>query len=189
MCLCADGSLGQQGHAQRQALRHQRVGSFDVERVPSALAEARVTLCRAQGVALCKKQAELQTFMELIAKLWKQGKICGVCLWTFCRHHVAPREQVYAPKESSFPIPSKYIVVVRQKPMWTMWKRAVSKICGRLMNIAFSLQFGADPRDSHPEEASTPRLLMGGWYIDQMTSHIETRNDWARSVVICVQMF
>ena len=52
MCLCGDGSLGQQGHAQRQALRHQRVGSFDVERVPSALAEARVTLCRAQGVAL-----------------------------------------------------------------------------------------------------------------------------------------
>ena len=31
-----------------------------------------------------------------------------------CPYHVMLREQVYVPKESSFPIPSKYVDVVRQ---------------------------------------------------------------------------
>ena len=36
----------------------------------------------------------------------------------------------------------------------------------------------------HPEQTLTPRLLIGGWLTDQNTSHIKTRNDLARSVVI-----
>ena len=38
---CADGSLGQEGHAQRQTLRHQRVERFDDEEVPPTVGEAR----------------------------------------------------------------------------------------------------------------------------------------------------
>ena len=41
----------------------------------------------------------------------------------------------------------------------------------------------------HLEQASTPRLFMGGWEMDQNTRHIKTRNDLARSVVIYVQMW
>ena len=38
------------------------------------------------------------------------------------------------------------------------------------------------------EQASIPGSFMGGWYIDQNTSHFETTNDLARSVVIYVQL-
>ena len=56
-----------------------------------------------------------------------------------------------------------------------------------LWNI--DVTFGADPRDSNPEQTSTPRLFMGGWQVDQKTSHIETVNDLARSVVVYVHMY
>ena len=36
----------------------------------------------------------------------------------------------------------------------------------------------------NPEQASTISVFMRGWQIDQNTSHIETRNGSARSVVI-----
>ena len=38
---CAEGSLRQEGHAQRQTFRHQRVESLDAGGVPSTLGEAR----------------------------------------------------------------------------------------------------------------------------------------------------
>ena len=66
--------MRQEGHAQRQILRHQRVESIDAGARPG------VTACRAHGVTPCKKKAELQTFLKLTATLWKQGHICGVCL-------------------------------------------------------------------------------------------------------------
>ena len=56
--LCAHGSLRQEGHAQHQTSRHQRVESFDGE------ARRGVTHCSAQRVTLCKKKAELQTLFE-----------------------------------------------------------------------------------------------------------------------------
>ena len=56
------------------------------------------------------QEAELQSFLKLIATHWKQGGISGVCLRVF----VIAGEQVSAPKESSFPIPSTYIDVTRQ---------------------------------------------------------------------------
>ena len=41
ICPCADGSLKQEGHAQRQTFRLKRVESFDARRVRSTLGEAR----------------------------------------------------------------------------------------------------------------------------------------------------
>ena len=68
-----------------------------------------------KGVTLCQKEVELQMFQKLIATLWKQGTFSGECLGKFIhRHHVMPREQLYVPKGSSFPMPSKYVYVVRQ---------------------------------------------------------------------------
>ena len=40
-CLCADGSSRQEGNAQHQTLRHQRVKSFNVRGAPSTSGEAR----------------------------------------------------------------------------------------------------------------------------------------------------
>ena len=72
--LCADGS------AQRQTSRHQIVERFDAEEFPKLRARRGVTLGRAQGITLCKKTAELQTFLKLIAMQSKQGMSPGVCL-------------------------------------------------------------------------------------------------------------
>ena len=50
--LCADGSLRQEGHLQRQTSRHQRVGSLNAGGVPSTLGEAGSdSLQREGGVA------------------------------------------------------------------------------------------------------------------------------------------
>ena len=49
------------------------------EEYPLLWARRGVTLCSAQETTLGKKKAELQTLLKLIATLWKQGKISGVC--------------------------------------------------------------------------------------------------------------
>ena len=64
--FCADGFLGQESHGQRQILRHERAESFDAGGLP-------FHLCNAQGVTLCRKKAELQTFGS------RPGR-CGRCL-------------------------------------------------------------------------------------------------------------
>ena len=50
------------------------------EECPQLWARRGVTFRSSQGVTLCKKKAELQTFLKLLATLWVQGKISGVCL-------------------------------------------------------------------------------------------------------------
>ena len=63
------------------------------------------------------------------------------------RHHCVPREQLYVPPESSFPILLKYSDLVREtkKPIWTTWKIALSMICGTLMKIEFYQKVVVDP--------------------------------------------
>ena len=63
----------------------------------------------ARGDSL-QEGAELGHFLKLIETLWKQGKISGFIY----RHHAMSREQLCVPKETSFPLPSKYIDVVRK---------------------------------------------------------------------------
>ena len=46
--------------------------------------------------------------MEVMEDFWSMS---GENIY---RHNVTPREQLYVPKDSSFPIPSKYIDVVRE---------------------------------------------------------------------------
>ena len=94
--------LETEGHAQRQTLRHRRVESFDAEGVSSTMGEAR-------GDPL---QFALGNSLE------EEGGVCG-CFWSMSgelcyRHHVMPREQLYVPKESSFPVPFAYFDVVRR---------------------------------------------------------------------------
>ena len=78
--LCADGSYFQGGHAQRQTLLLQRADSFDAGAVSSTLSATRSDPCSLQSVTLCKKKAEVQMFLKLIATLWKRDVICGVRL-------------------------------------------------------------------------------------------------------------
>ena len=61
--LFTDGSLRHEGHAQRKASTRREY-----------------PLLWAQAETLCKKKAELQTSLTLIATLWKQEKISGACL-------------------------------------------------------------------------------------------------------------
>ena len=76
---CAEGSLRQEGHAQRQTFRHQRVESLDAGGVPSTLGEARSDpLQCVRDISL--QEEESQTFLKLIATPWKQKKMSGVCL-------------------------------------------------------------------------------------------------------------
>ena len=98
--------LRQEVRAQRQILRHQRVEIFDVGGVLCTMGLARMSLCRAQEITLCKKRDRVADCLKLIATPCKQKKISGVCLenWIFA---TMSREQLYVPTEPSFPIPSK----------------------------------------------------------------------------------
>ena len=95
--------------------------------------EVHPTLSEAQGITLCKKKAELQSVLKLIKTPWKQGKISAVS-WEFIhRHHVTPREHLYVPKASSFPILSKCSEA--DKTQFGQFGRAVSMIYGKLKDI------------------------------------------------------
>ena len=100
-----------------------------------------MTLCRAQGETPCKKKAELQTSLKLVATLWKQEKISGACLEEFIfSHHVVPREQLYVPKESSFTYEAnknQFGQFEREQYRRTLWNK---------WNIV--MKIGVDPRDS-----------------------------------------
>ena len=52
------------------------------------------------------------------------------------RHHVEPRVKLYSPREESFPIPLKYIII------WMSSKRNASMIIGILMALETCLIFG-----------------------------------------------
>ena len=58
-------------------------------------------------MTLCEKMAEVQTLLEMITTVWKEGKISGVRL-------VDHRKDLCVPNESSFPIPVEHIDIVRQ---------------------------------------------------------------------------
>ena len=75
-------------------------------RVPSSLGWASGgTLQCARGDSL-QKENGLQTFLKLIATLWKQGQISGVCLRNkfIYRQRVMPREQLCVPKSHHYQI-------------------------------------------------------------------------------------
>ena len=76
MCSCADGSLRQEGHAQRQTSRHQTVESFDVEGVPSTLGAGEDSWSMfgefvyrhhrfAQTTSVCTEQVIMPNFSEV----------------------------------------------------------------------------------------------------------------------------
>ena len=106
------------------------------------------------------------------------------------RHNVMCREQLYAPTASSFPIPlNKCIDVVRETK-----KNNLDHLEESIMDVLWNIdgrsqKVGADPRDFPILNKRSPQgLLLGGWKIDQDTSHIATRSHVASSVVINVQM-
>ena len=74
-----------------------------------------VTRCRAQGVTRCKEE-ESKTCLMLIATLWKQGEISGICLGNPCiaTSMSCPEKKLNVPAESSTPTPLDHIDIVRQ---------------------------------------------------------------------------
>ena len=84
-------------------LRHQRVEIFDAEGVS--------LLCSAKGVTLCKKNVEWQTCLKLITTPWISGTYLENL---FFATRSCPENLLYVPKDSSSPIPSTCIDVVRQ---------------------------------------------------------------------------
>ena len=144
-----------------------------------------MTLCRAQEVTLCKKRAELQTLLTLITTLWKQRKISGVCLVNslFATRSCPESTCMYRKSHHS---QFRQNILDKQQPIWTVRKRALSMIHGTSMGKNFC-KLERIHEIPHPEQASTQGFL---WVDSRLTktSHIETRNDLARSVVIHVQM-
>ena len=120
-------------------------------------------------------------FLKLIGTQGKQGKIFGVCSVVI---RVMSREHLYVTKASSFLVFLSFIDVVRHtKSDQDNLEEII--IDGRSILSDKLERIHAIPR---PEQASTPRLFMGGWQIHHNASHIGTTNDLARSVVISVQM-
>ena len=108
--LGADGSRRQEGHAQRQTLRHQRVESIDG--VASTLGEARSDPLWCAGSGSLQEEGGVadtaeadRGAMKARADIWSMS---GECMYS---HHAMPREQLYVPKESSFPSLLQYIDV------------------------------------------------------------------------------
>ena len=102
--LCADGSQRHAGHAQRHTLRQQRVEYPQLWARGHPLQRARIHSLQREGGVADVSEADRDAV--------EAREISRVCLWIH-RHHVMPREQLYEPKESSFPIPSKSIHVLK----------------------------------------------------------------------------
>ena len=112
---CADGSLRQEGHAQHQTLRHQRVEGMDAGGVPSTLGEAMGDPVQSVKGDSLQEEGGVADFsgadrdaVEAREDFWRMaGEFT-------CRNHVVPSEIVCVPKEPSVPIPLEYTNVVRQ---------------------------------------------------------------------------
>ena len=125
---CAEGSLRQEGHAQRQTFRHQRVESLDAGGVPSTLGEARsdpLQCVRDNSL----QEEESQTFLKLIATPWKQKED----VWSVsgepylsppcsCPENTCMYRKSYHSQFRQNTLKSRG----KQKPIWTIWKRVVS---------------------------------------------------------------
>ena len=93
--LCADGSLSQE-------VTH-KVKLYATKESRASTREEYLQFWVRRGVTLCKKTAELQTFLKLIVTSWKQGKICAVRVCVCIYRHNAQRtvvctESVIIPK-------------------------------------------------------------------------------------------
>ena len=101
-----------------------------------------------KGVTLSKKKAELQTFLKLIATLWKQGLISGVCLRSLViGTRRAQRTIVCTEREI---IPNSFIDVVRQTEnhFGQFGREQHRRFMEHLMDIESSLKVVGDPRNS-----------------------------------------
>ena len=68
---CAGGSLRQEGHAQRQTLRHQRVERFDAGARHPHWARRGVTHCRVQGITLRQQEGGVADSAEADCDPWE----------------------------------------------------------------------------------------------------------------------
>ena len=144
----ADGSLRQEGHAQRQTSGHQRAESFDAgvkERVPSTLSEARRDpLQCAKDDSLQQEFAVAVFFLKLIATQRKRGNMSGVRLVNLFIDTMSCPEngRMYRQSQHS---QSRWKLTSwdKHKPIRTNLERAVT-----LKETTFSLKVGSDPRDS-----------------------------------------
>ena len=100
------------------------------------------------------------------------------------RHRVVPQKKLACTESVCISKFRQHILTSwgKQKPFCTLWKRVSPMIYGTLMAIKFSLKVGSDPRDSDPEQTSTPSLCVVD---DRLTkTQVTSRNDLAKSVVV-----
>ena len=103
---CTDFSLRQEGHAQRQTSRHQRVESLDAGGVPSSVGEARGDPVRSARSVSLHEEGGVADFSEADRDpLSASEDFCSMSGKFIHRHHVMPREEWYVWTESSFPTP------------------------------------------------------------------------------------
>ena len=114
-------------------------------------ARREVILCRAQGITLRKKKAELQTVLKLIATLWKQGKISGVCRGNlFIAVMSCPENNCKYRKSHHSIFWLKFIDVVRQtkNKLDNLEDSSMDFFFEILLEKDFSLKVASDLRDS-----------------------------------------
>ena len=142
-----------------------------------------MTLCKKKAVAVADVSGANRDAMEVREDFWS---MTGEFITTMsCQENIC----MYRPA-SSLQIPLQYIDVVRQTKS-NLYTLEVSGITG-LWNIdgnrILSESWSGSTRFRILDRTTTQGLLMGRWQIDQNSSHIETRNGLARSVVIYFQM-
>ena len=130
-----------------------------------------MTLCRAQGISLQQEGGVAHFFEADRDPVEEREDIWGLSGNFYLSPRCPVNKCVCVPKKSSFPISSKYIDIVRQKPIKTISESSIGFTIFRILNM-------------RPHQGYS-------WVdgrLDQNKSHIETRNNLARSVVIHVQM-
>ena len=146
---CADGSLRQGCHAQRQTLRHQRVERLDAGGVPSSLGEARRdTLQGARrdpsqedGGVADASEADRDP-MEAREDVWSMS--AEFFLSPPC--HASENNCMYRKSHHSQFRQNTLTSWGKQKLVWTIGQGPVLLMYGTLVEMKFPLKVGADPR-------------------------------------------
>ena len=77
------------------------------------------------------------------------------------RNHVMSRHEFYIPwQEEALLVALKYVDVVREKQLWTSWRRVPSTIMGASMVVRVSMKFGLNTQESHCSGAVRLRFVL-----------------------------
>ena len=77
------------------------------------------------------------------------------------RNHVMSQHELYVPSQEAYLVALKYVDVVRQKQLWTIWRRVPSTIIGTSMVVKLSLTFKMISQESHCSGDVRQRFVLG----------------------------